>query len=216
MPAELVGPDVAPEVRVRHLAEYLDRIDNTIQFSWLLNIAHQFYSFPHDRIDPQTIGDLIHAADHSENGGDWDRKVWEQTNLEKIFLTNDFDDPLEGWDREQYVPCLRTDDLVLKLHDSATRFRLKTCANMSVDDLASLRLALGAIVEFFVKRGAKACAVSLPPDFIPAPPSPKLAVTPIRRALHGMDMRPDEHDEVRRWVFWTLVELSRIIACHLT
>ena len=37
--------------------------------------------------------------------------------------------------------------------------------------------------------------------------TPKRAVTPIRRALHGMDLRPDEHDEIRRTVFWTLAEL---------
>ncbi len=29
----------------------------------------------------------------------------------------------------------------------------------------------------------------------------------MRRALHGMDLRPDEHVEVRQLVFWTLAEL---------
>ncbi len=31
-------------------------------------------------------------------------------------------------------------------------------------------------------------------------------MTPIRRALAGMDFRPDEHDEVRRVMFWTIAE----------
>jgi hypothetical protein len=41
-----------------------------------------------------------------------------------VFLTNDFDDPLEGWDTRAYVPCLRTDDLVFKLHERRTVERL--------------------------------------------------------------------------------------------
>ena len=38
-----------------------------------------------------------------------------QSKLEQVFLTNDFDDPLEGFDTNRYIPCLRTDDLVFHL-----------------------------------------------------------------------------------------------------
>ena len=38
-----------------------------------------------------------------------------QSRLEAVFLTNDFDDPLEGFDTNVYIPCLRTDDLVFHL-----------------------------------------------------------------------------------------------------
>jgi hypothetical protein len=34
--------------------------------------------------------------------------------LEAIFLTNEFDDPLKGFDSSVYVPCLRTDTLVFQ------------------------------------------------------------------------------------------------------
>ena len=39
----------------------------------------------------------------------------EQSRLEAVFLTNEFDDPLEGFDTRVYIPCLRTDDLVFHL-----------------------------------------------------------------------------------------------------
>ncbi len=172
MPAELVGPDVEPLTRVRHLAEYLDRLDNTAQSSWLLDIAHTFHGFPHDRIGPDTIEDLIRRADHSRDGDAWDKKVWDATNLEAVFLTNDFDDPLTGWETSKYVPCLRVDDLILKLHEPRTLDRLRQATNVDVQDLASLRLALAAIVQYFVDRGARAMAVSLPPDFAPRRASP--------------------------------------------
>src|SRR5262245_43937947 len=202
MPADLVASSLDPDTRARNLAGYLERIDNTVQYSWLLEIARTFHDFPHDRIGPQTIGDLSARADRPHDGAAWDREVWAKTRLEAVFLTNDFDDPLQGWDTTKYVPCLRTDDLVLKLHEPATVERLKRSTNVDVEDYASLRQAVGVLFERFTGRGAGACAISLPPDFAPHPASPKRAVTPVRRALHQMELRPDEHDEIRRVVFW--------------
>jgi glucuronate isomerase len=206
MPSDRVAPELTPKARVHNLADYLERIDNTIQYSWLVEIARTFHGHGDDRMTPQGVAALFERAEHARDGSAWDREVWDKTRLEAVFLTNDFDDPLEGWDTQQYVPCLRTDDLVLKLHEPSTVERLRTSTGVDVQDFASLRQAIGVLFERFVRRGARACAISLPPDFAPHPASPKRAVTPIRRALHRMDLRPDEHDEIRRVVFWTLAE----------
>ena len=207
MPASLVGADVSPRERARHLAAYLEGIENTVQHSWLMEIARTFHGFLGERIGPDTIDALCDAADHSRDGEAWDRAVWARSNLEAVFLTNDFDDPLEGWDRSKFVPCLRVDDLVLKLHEPSTRARLARATNVEVKDAASLKLALGAIFGYFVERGARACAVSLPPDFSPGEPEPKRSEKTLGRAVNGLDLRPDEHQEVRRVVFWTVAEL---------
>ena len=206
MPAERVAPELDPRTRSRNLAARLGRIDNTVQYSWLLEIARGFHGFQGERIDERTIDALYDGADHSADGPDWDRRVWQQSNLEAVFLTNEFDDPLTGWDTTRYVPCLRTDDLVLKLHVPGTVERLRKATNVDVADPAGLRLAIGAIFEHFVSHGARACAISLPPDFAPRPATPIRASTPLRRALHGMSLRPDEIVEIRNAVFWTLAE----------
>src|SRR6476661_9195287 len=65
MPAERVASELPPKVRARNLAEYLDRIDNTVQYSWLLEIARTFHDFPHDRITPQGVADLYDRAERS-------------------------------------------------------------------------------------------------------------------------------------------------------
>lgn len=207
MPSAQVAPELDPRTRARNLAAYLDRIENTVQYSWLLEIARAFHGWAEDRITPQTIDALYDRADREREGARWDGEVWKKSQLEAVFLTNEFDDPLEGWDTSQYVPCLRTDDLVLRLHEARTLERLKRATNVDVGDYASLRLALGAVFAYFVEHGARACAISLPPDFAPLRATPKRAVTPVRRALHQLDLRPDEHEEVRRLVFWTLAEL---------
>src|SRR3954452_17163965 len=142
MPAGRVSPELPRPERVRHLAESLDRFDNTVQYSWLLEIARTFHGFTHDRIIPQNIGELYDRAERPRDGSAWDREVWSRTQLEAVFLTNEFDDPLEGWDTRQYVPCLRTDDLVLKLHEPSTIQRLRSSTGVDVVDYASLRQAI--------------------------------------------------------------------------
>src|SRR5262249_54423760 len=93
-----------------------------------------------------------------------------------------------------------------KLHEKTTVDRLRRCTDIDVQDVPSLQRAIGVLFERFVERGARACAISLPPDFAPQLASPKRAATPLRRALNQMDLRPDEHTEIRRLVFWTLAE----------
>jgi glucuronate isomerase len=206
MPAETVSPQLDPETRVCNLVEYLDRIDSTVQYSWLLEIARTFHRFPHARITSATIAELLGRADHRRDGEAWDKEVWNTSQLEAVFLTNDFDDSLEGWDTAAYVPCLRTDDLVLRLHEPNTTARLRKSLDMDVSDYVSLRAAIGRLFERFVLRGARACAVSLPPDFAPRRAVPAHASTPIRKAIHALSLRPDEHDQVRGAVFWMLAE----------
>ena len=205
MPAAQVDPDLGPRERARNLSRYLDRIDNTVQYSWLLEIARAFHGFE-GRLDPESIDGLYDRAEKSKAGEAWDREVWDKTRLEAIFLTNDFDDPLEGWDTAKYVPCLRTDDLVLKLHQPRTVERLRAATGVDVRDYATLNQAIGKLFERFKAKGAGACAISLPPDFAPLRSTPRRAVTPIRRAIHAMDLRLEEHDDVRRAVFWMLAE----------
>lgn len=206
MPAVLVDPELEPASRCRNLAQWLERIDSTVQYSWLMEIAREFHGFDGDAVNEDTIDSLIACADKSKDGAAWDKTVWEKTNLTAVFLTNDFDDPLVGWDTKQYVPCLRTDDLVLKLHEPSVRKRLTAATGLEVGDIDSLREAIGKLFEHFMKHGVRACAISLPPDFAPHKPPMITAATHVRRALTGLELRPDEMDLVRRTVFWMLAE----------
>lgn len=207
MPASLVDPTLEPRDRCRNLASHLGSLSNTVQFSWLLEILATFHGIEPENFGPETIDRVYDLADHAADGAEWDAKVRHLTNLEAVFLTNEFDDPLEGFDTSLFVPCLRTDDLVLKLHKPGTVDRLRRATNMDVGDLATLRLALGSLLTYFIAHGARACAISLPPDFAPTKPPVRAAATPLRRVLRGMDVRDDEVKTVRNLVFWTIAEL---------
>jgi glucuronate isomerase len=169
MPKDCLQPGVDPRQRVRTLLEYLDRIDNTVQYSWFLDIARTFLGFEGKRLGPADCTWLCDQADKHMNQPGWEEQILRRSNLERVFLTNDFDDSLEGFDTSLYVPCLRTDDLVFKLDQPEVRKRLATSTGVEAGDAASLRKALGKLFEHFTSKGAKACAISLPPNFEPSP-----------------------------------------------
>ncbi|MBV9121998.1 MAG: glucuronate isomerase, partial [Planctomycetes bacterium] len=157
-----------PRERVRDILYHMNRFDNTAQYKWFLEIARAFLDFQGSRLTLADCTWLCDTADWLMAQPDWEEQVLHQSNMETIFLTNDFDDPLEGFDTKRYVPCLRTDDLVFQLHRPEIRQRLARATGVEVGDPPSLRRALATLFEHFTRRGARGCALSLPPDFVPA------------------------------------------------
>jgi glucuronate isomerase len=160
---------VEPRQRVRAILAHMDRFDNTAQYAWFLEIARTFLDFQGERVTAADTDTLWDAAERRMSQPDWENEVLRRSNIEKVFLTNDFDDPLEGFDTSRYVPCLRTDDLVFHLDKPEVRERLAKATGIEVGDAESLRRAIGKLFEHFTRHGAKACAISLPPDFTPIP-----------------------------------------------
>lgn len=163
-------PEVPPRERVRAILGHMDRYDNTAQYAWFLDIAQSFLGFRGTRITANDTDDLCNAAETVFRQPDWEAQVFARSNLEKIFLTNEFDDPLTGFDTTKYVPCLRTDALVFHLERPDVQQRLERASGIDVGDPPALRRALGKLFEHFTSKGARACAISLPPDFAPTCP----------------------------------------------
>ncbi|QEL19793.1 amidohydrolase [Limnoglobus roseus] len=169
MSQKLLGPDADPRDRCREIIRFMDRYDNTAQYGWFVNICKSFLVFTGDRVTAKDADALFDASLKAFAAKDWEQQVFAKTNLEKIFLTNEFDDNLDGFDTAKYVPCLRTDTLVFKFREPGVRERLAKVTGIDVGDVPTLRKAVRALFERFVAKGAKACAISLPPDFTPTP-----------------------------------------------
>jgi glucuronate isomerase len=163
-----LAKDVSPRERVRAIVQHMGRYDNTAQYAWFLDIARTFLGFTGNRIEASDADALFDAGEKIFAQKDWEQQVRTKTKLEKIFLTNEFDDPLTGFDTSVYVPCLRTDTLVFQLDRAGTRERLYQATGIKVVDAGSLRKAFATVFLHFTRKGAKACAISLPPDFEPS------------------------------------------------
>ncbi len=206
---EIEEPDLDPKEKVRRLVHKLAPLDNTVQYSWLIEMLQVFFGFEHDRLTPENWEAIYDTSAAKMAQPTWEDEVLRTSRLTGVFLTNDFDDPLEGFDTNRYIPCLRTDDLVFHLAKSQVRERLERSSNVSISDSTTLRNALNALFERFVSRGARACAISLPPDFAPEASHDRAAADAAVDAVwrQGQEAAPEQRARLSQHVFWTLAEL---------
>ncbi len=199
-------PGLGPKEKVGRLVEWLDKLDNTIQVSWLIELCQRFFGFKDDRITPQNWESLYDNAAKKMAEPDWETQCLQQSGIEKVFLTNDFDDPLAGFDTERYIPCLRTDDLVFHLAKPEVRQRLAKATQIEVTNTATMKDAIKKLFAHFVANNVKACAISLPPSFTPRQPGLHEVRAPLQKALNGEAMTADESARVSEFVFWSIAE----------
>lgn len=126
MPKEQIEEEgIAPRELVRRLVTNLSPIENTAQYRWLIEICRNFFGFRGERLDESNWEEVYESAESQMSLAEWPQMVLDQSNVEAVFLTNDFDDDLEGFDTDTYIPCLRTDDLVFHLGKPKTRERAR-------------------------------------------------------------------------------------------
>lgn len=200
-------PDLTPKEKVGRLVEGLGHIDNTVQLSWLLEAAKELFGVEIERLDQSNWEALYDTAQAKFDQPDWEEQVLRLSKLESVFLTNDFDDPLEGFDTRRYIPCLRTDELVFHFAKSGVRQRLAKCSSMDVRSLADLSAALQQRFQHFLAHHVRACAISLPPSFAPQEVSDADAERALANVLR-LGEQADASDQLRLgyWVFWQLAQ----------
>jgi len=209
MPRERIEePGLSPRERVARLMEWWPRYDNTIQAGWLVEMAQRLFDFGEEQIRRDNWEPIFDRAGECMADPGWADFVLSASKLEAVFLTNDFDDPLTGFDTKKYIPCLRTDDLVFHLGRPEVRERLERSTGVSVNGAAALRTAIGKLFDHFTGHGARACAVSLPPDFSPRnveehAAGDALGMVITQRA--GTDV--ESRQTLSAFVFWTLAEM---------
>src|SRR5687767_10122679 len=160
---EIEDLEGGPRERVRQLVANLDPISNTIQYSWLIEMCQSFFGFTQDFITADNWEPLYDTAEQTMSQADWAEQVLAKSRIEAVFLTNNFDDPLDGFDTNVYVPCLRTDDLVFHLGKEVVQRRLSRCTESAITNADNLRMAIAKLFEHFTNNKARACAISLPP-----------------------------------------------------
>jgi glucuronate isomerase len=205
---EIEESGLSPKEKVQRLIENLGPLDNTIQYSWLVEMAQRLFGFAGDRVTPENWEGLYDAALAKMAQADWPQQVLSASRIQAVFLTNDFDDPLEGFDTSVYIPCLRTDDLVFHLARPEVRQRLENATGISPTTAGELRRAIAALFQHFTSKGARACAISLPPDFAPTRVAEARAATALEAVSEGRTDAGDAHRAaLSRFTFWTLAEM---------
>jgi len=199
-------PGIEPKEKVRRLVEGLGPIENTVQYSWLIEMLQALFGFEGDRLTPENWESVWDRCEAQMRQSDWADLVLLKSGLEAVFLTNQFDETLEGFDTRKYVPCLRTDDLVFHLGKPEVRRRLEAASAIGVTNSTTLRQAIGHLFTHFKQHGARACAISLPPDFSPESVDEADAERAVGEAFAGRGLDTELSRTLSRFVFWTLAE----------
>ena len=201
------APNITDRDKVQLLLSNLKPIQNTIQYSWFVEMCQEFFGFEGTIIDGSNWESLYDTAQVKMDADNWSKQVLEQSGIEAVFLTNDFDDPLQGFDTNVYIPCLRTDDLVFHLSNQDVRDRLEAATSTSLNSIADLRQALDTLFTHFKSNNAKACAISLPPNFSPLAVSDGRAENALDHILtKGTEADANHTDAMARWMFWTITQ----------
>ncbi|MEO2018526.1 MAG: glucuronate isomerase [Fuerstiella sp.] len=204
---QIEEPGISPKEKVGRLVPWLATIENTAQYSWLLEMCQAFFDFTDDRITESNWESLYDASLGKMQAPNWEQQVLEQSGLDQVYLTNDFDDSLTGFDTAFYVPCLRTDDLVFHLGKPEVRERLQQSTDVTPGNSAAMKDALGKLFAHFTKNNARACAISLPPSFAPRAVDSGTADTVIAKVFSGAELTESESQSLSCFVFWSLAEL---------
>ncbi|MFO1019307.1 MAG: glucuronate isomerase [Planctomycetales bacterium] len=199
-------PGISPREKVARLIPKLKDLQNTVQYSWFVEMCQDLLGFQGDKVDESNWEAVYDLADKKMSQPDWEEQVLKLSNLQQVFLTNDFDDPLSGFDTNRYIPCLRTDDLVFHLAKPQTRERFHKATGTEFKDAATLRKGIAHLFQHFTKNGARACAISLPPDFAPAPATAAKVDGIAVKLQKGQELTAEEAVELSHFVFWTLAE----------
>jgi glucuronate isomerase len=202
LPKAQIASDVDPRERCRAILSQFVHLENSSAYTWMLEIAREQFGFDGNSLRDSDTDALFDAAADCCSRLDWTDEVVRNTNLECVFLTNSFDDRLTGFDSRLFVPCLRTDDIVFQSHLSPTRSRWQTTTGTSMNSIQDIRAGLRNIFERFVAAGARACAISLPPGFRPAPSTSEVEFDRVLAAGRSST-------ELSAHLFWILAEHCR-------
>lgn len=209
MPADAVDPRRNEADRIAEVVAHLADFDNTLQHSWLMEAARELFSLRAERITPSNWPELAQVVAQAGRPTDRYRAVLARARLEKVFLTNRFDEDLAHVDRGVFVPCLRTDDLVFQLADADVRRRLAVKTGIDVGSTDDVRDAMRWLMRYFQQHGAASAAISLPPDFVPSVPDETAAGKALGRALRGKDLAEADRRALAVFVFDAVAETCR-------
>ena len=208
--AAIEGPDLDADARVERIVAGLGALDNTIQHAWLMEIARDLFGFGADRLDVSNWRVLAAAVRERTAAPGWTESVLARSRIEAVFLTNDFDDPLEGFDTTVWVPCLRVDELVFHTAKPGVLDRLTRVSGVDPADLDRLDRAVGLVADRFVRKGARAAAISLPPDFRPRPVDRGVAESALAAVhRHGPQAPAGDREALAAHLFWTVAGICR-------
>ena len=203
---ELMRDSLQPDALIRNALPFIPRIRNTTTWWGFMTICRAL-GFEDSTVHEGNWKNLCEVAANTMLSDDWYQEALGMVNIKKSFLTNLPDEDLDAYDRQAFVPSLRTDEWVLEVDKESTRKKLESLTDSSIGSLKSLKASIHRVAEKFVGLGAASMAISLPPGFraFVVPEADAEAI--YGRILQEKPPSEDELAQLRAHMLYTLLEI---------
>ena len=209
MDKTVIAAENPDERMIPALLKAMEALDNTVQYEWMMELARELFGFQEPRLTAENWLPLAEAvvARGAQKGRE--REILAASHIEKVFLTNSFDENLDAIDREIFVPSLRADALVFNFADEKVRKSLAAVTNVNIRKGADLRAALESIFKRFQAAGAVSVALGLPPCYKVFPIAESDLDTAVGKAVEGKPLSAAETASLHNGALFAIAELCR-------
>jgi len=203
---KLMDDSLPPDAFLKNALPFIPRIRNTTTWWGFMTICRAL-GFEDPTIHEENWQNLCRVASDTMQAENWYREALDSINIKRSFLTNPPDENLEGYDKESFVPSLRTDEWVLEIQVESTRQKLEKLTKLSIHSLKDLKASIHEVAERFVKLGAASMAISLPPDFQAFVVAETDAEWLYGKVLQGKRLSDNELARLRTHTLYSLFEV---------
>ncbi len=154
-----------PEALTREIVPKLSLIDNTVQYDWLMTISREYLGLPPSAWRADNWQVIYERSLEIMDRPGWREEMIERSNIRRVFLTNQYDDDLEGLDNGFYTPCLRMEPFILWMDRASERQGLEAFLGRSLKTVKDFRALLDKVFDKFMRHGMGYAAMSIPANF---------------------------------------------------
>ena len=151
-----------PEKLTRMILPRLALMRNTVQYDWLMTISREFLGLDPSEWYSENWKHIFDRSVEVMARPDWPGEVIARSNIRRVFLTNRYDDDLEGLDAAFYSPCLRAEPFILAMEHTDERDRLGAFLGRPLRTTSDFVAAIDRAFGKLVAHGMGYAATSTP------------------------------------------------------
>ncbi len=155
-----------PEALAQLVISKLPLIRNTVQYDWLMTISREYLVIEPQEWQPENWKRIFDRSVEIMGRSSWRDELIQRSNIKRVFLTNQYDDDLEGLDEGFYTPCLRTEPFVIWMDRQEERDKLGAWLGSPIRTTEDFRRAIDRVFAKFCAHGMGYAAMSVPANFV--------------------------------------------------
>lgn len=198
-----------PEALTRQILPKLRFITNTVQYDWLMTISREYLGIAPSQWQPENWKAIYDRSVEVMGRSEWRQEMIEQSKIVRVFLTNQYNDDLEGLDQSFYSPCLRTEPFILWIDRANEREGLGEFLGRPIRTTDDFVAAIDKTFEKFVRHGMGYAAMSIPSNFQTYEVAVEDAQRVLDKAVSGSELDACEKELWGAWAMDRMCDACR-------